>query len=132
VDLVSRRTLVTCPDPFCEWARIGVPVRLFPRWLRCSDTRRNRLAPVESGLFDLLNDPWRPEHVRYVHGCRGHGQAERIAGGEDHVARLRPGEDRPTVPRGDGGQYYDTGYRAMPLRLPGPVTTFGPLEAACS
>ena len=60
-------------DPFGDWARVGVPVRLFPRWLRCSDTRCNRLAPVESGLFTLLPDPWRPERVRYVHGCRGHG-----------------------------------------------------------
>ena len=60
-------------DPFGDWARIGVPVRLFPRWLRCSDTRCNRLAPVESRLFDLLTDPWRPERIRYVHGCRGHG-----------------------------------------------------------
>ena len=50
-----------------------MPVRLFPRWLRCSDTRCNRLAPVESRLFDLLTDPWRPERIRYVHGCRGHG-----------------------------------------------------------
>jgi hypothetical protein len=60
------------------------------------------------------------------------GQAERIADGEDHVACLRPGEDRRTVPRGAVGQYYDTGYRAVALRLPGPVTSFGPLEAACS
>lgn len=60
-------------DPFAEWSRIGVPVRLFPRWLRCSDTRCNRLAPADSGLFDLLTDPWRPERIRYVHGCRGHG-----------------------------------------------------------
>ena len=60
-------------DPFGDWARIGVPVRLFPRWLRCSDTRCNRLAPVESRLFDLLTDPWRPERIRYVHSCRGHG-----------------------------------------------------------
>lgn len=60
-------------DPFAEWSRIGVPVRLFPRWLRCSDTRCNRLAPADSGLFDLLTDPWRPERIRYVHPCRGHG-----------------------------------------------------------
>ncbi len=66
-------------DPFGEWARIGVPVRLFPRWLRCSDTRCNRLAPVESGLFDLLADQWRPERVRYVHGCRGHGHGRPTA-----------------------------------------------------
>lgn len=61
------------PDPFAEWSRVGVPVRLFPRWLRCSDTRCNRLALASSGLFDLLTDPWRPERIRYVHGCRGHG-----------------------------------------------------------
>lgn len=62
------------PDPFADWARVGVPVRLFPRWLRCSDTRCNRLAPANSGLFTLLPDQWRPERVRYVHGCRGNGQ----------------------------------------------------------
>jgi hypothetical protein len=67
------------PDPFGDWARIGVPVRLFPRWLRCSDTRCNRLAPVETGLFDLLTDPWRPERIRYVHGCRGHGPSRPTA-----------------------------------------------------
>jgi hypothetical protein len=61
-------------DPFGEWARVGVPVRLFPRWLRCSDTRCNRLAPANSGLFTLLTDQYRPDRVRYVHGCRGNGQ----------------------------------------------------------
>jgi hypothetical protein len=66
-------------DPFGDWARIGVPVRLFPRWLRCSDTRCNRLAPVESGLFELLTDPWRPDRVRYVHSCRGHGNSRPTA-----------------------------------------------------
>ena len=60
-------------DLFAEWARVGVPVRLFPRWLRCSDTRCNRLALASSGLFTLLTDPRRPERVRFVHGCRGSG-----------------------------------------------------------
>jgi Domain of unknown function (DUF1998) len=60
-------------DPFAEWTRVGVPVRLFPRWLRCSDTRCNRLAPVESGMFELLGHVYSPERIRYVHGCRGHG-----------------------------------------------------------
>jgi hypothetical protein len=76
-------------DPFGEWARVGVPVRLFPRWLRCSDTRCNRLAPVESGLFELLGDPWRPERIRYVHGCRGHGQGRPTAVPARFHARLR-------------------------------------------
>ena len=66
-------------DPFAEWARIGVPVRLFPRWLRCSDNRCNRLAPVESGLFALDSNLWRPERIRYAHGCRGHGSSRPTA-----------------------------------------------------
>src|SRR4051812_36498188 len=30
-------------SPFDEWARVGVPVTVFPRWLRC--TKCNRLFP---------------------------------------------------------------------------------------
>ena len=47
---------------------IGVPVAPFPRWMRCSlcDT----LATVESGVFKLIQDPWRPDKTEYVHeGC---------------------------------------------------------------
>lgn len=60
-------------DPFADWTRVGVPVTLFPTWLRCSDTRCNRLAPISSGLFDLLSSPYQPDRTRYVHGCRGNG-----------------------------------------------------------
>jgi hypothetical protein len=44
---------------------IGVPVAPFPRWLRCSlcDT----LATVESGVFKLIQDPYRPDRTEYVH-----------------------------------------------------------------
>lgn len=44
---------------------IGVPVAPFPRWLRCSlcDT----LATVESGVFKLVQDPYRPDKTEYVH-----------------------------------------------------------------
>ena len=66
-------------DPLGEWASIGVPVRLFPCWLRCCDTRCNRLAPVETDLFELLGDLWRPERIRYVHDCRGCGQGRPTA-----------------------------------------------------
>lgn len=59
-------------DPFAEWARVGVPVTLFPTWLRCSDTRCNRLAAADSGLFELLPSVL-PDRVRYVHSCRGNG-----------------------------------------------------------
>jgi len=47
---------------------IGVPVVPFPRWMRCSlcDT----LATVESGVFKLIQDPYRPDRTEYVHqGC---------------------------------------------------------------
>src|SRR5450759_4470278 len=47
---------------------IGVPVVPFPRWMRCSlcDT----LSTVESGVFKLIQDPWRPDKTAYVHqGC---------------------------------------------------------------
>jgi len=47
---------------------VGVPVVPFPRWMRCSlcDT----LATVESGVFKLVQDQYRPDKTEYVHqGC---------------------------------------------------------------
>ena len=46
-------------------AAIGVPVAPFPRWLRCPlcDT----LATIDSGIFKLVQDQWRPDKTRYVH-----------------------------------------------------------------
>lgn len=47
---------------------LGVPVAPFPRWMRCSlcDT----LATVDSGVFRLKQDPWRPDKTEYQHeGC---------------------------------------------------------------
>ncbi len=52
-------------DPFSEEARIGVPVSVFPRYLRCPFCQL--LAPIESGLFQLKRNPYRPETSRYVH-----------------------------------------------------------------
>lgn len=60
-------------DPFAEWARVGVPVAVFPTWLRCSDTRCNRLGRVDAGFFELLPHSYLPHLVRYVHPCRGQG-----------------------------------------------------------
>lgn len=59
-------------NPFDEWARIGVPVAAFPRWLRC--TRCRVLASADSGLFELLSDVYRPDKVRYVHSCHAQGR----------------------------------------------------------
>lgn len=60
-------------DVFAEWARTGVPVGVFPSWLRCSDTKCNRLARIDSDLFTLLGHAFQPDKVRYVHSCRGNG-----------------------------------------------------------
>jgi hypothetical protein len=49
----------------------GVPVAPFPQWLRCPVCQL--LAPVTSGLFDLLQDRYRPERTRYVHKCTTRG-----------------------------------------------------------
>ncbi len=44
---------------------IGVPVAAFPRWLRCPlcDT----LATIDSGIFKLVQDRYRPDRTRFVH-----------------------------------------------------------------
>jgi hypothetical protein len=43
----------------------GVPVRVFPGWLRCPLCRL--LAPLESGHFELRQEPFRLDRLRYVH-----------------------------------------------------------------
>lgn len=44
----------------------GIPVAPFPRWLRC--TTCSTLASIESGVFQLKKDRFRPDRTRYVHG----------------------------------------------------------------
>ncbi len=57
-------------DPFSAEALLGVPVKPFPRWLRC--VRCGLLSPFDAGLFELKERPYRPETTRFVHaGCRG-------------------------------------------------------------
>jgi hypothetical protein len=61
-------------NPFDEWAQVGVPVAVFPRWLRCP--RCNLLAPISSGLFTLKTELVRTDRTRYVHtNCSGKGRA---------------------------------------------------------
>ncbi len=48
-----------------EEQRIGVPVHVFPHWLRC--TVCGTLAQMDGGLFDLRSDPYRVDKLRYVH-----------------------------------------------------------------
>lgn len=57
-------------DPFSAEANVGVPVRPFPRWLRC--VKCGMLSPYDSGLFDLKENRYRPEATCFVHkGCTG-------------------------------------------------------------
>ena len=57
-------------DPFSAAALIGVPVKPFPRWLRC--VKCGLLSPYDTGLFKLKENRYRPESTRFVHeGCRG-------------------------------------------------------------
>lgn len=52
-------------NPFDDWARVGVPVTVFPRWLRC--TSCYRIFPVASGALKLETNPYRPDKTCYVH-----------------------------------------------------------------
>lgn len=52
-------------SPFDESTRIGIPVAPFPSWMVCPRCRL--LAPLQSGLFELQNNPYRPDRTRYVH-----------------------------------------------------------------
>ncbi|WGY46617.1 DUF1998 domain-containing protein [Vibrio sp. ABG19] len=57
-------------DRYSAEARVGVPVRPFPRWLRC--VKCGMLAEYDSGLFDIKENIYRPEQTRFVHAmCRG-------------------------------------------------------------
>lgn len=52
-------------DPLSPEALRGVPVRPFPRWLRC--VKCGLLAEYDSGLFELVPDKYRPERTRFIH-----------------------------------------------------------------
>ena len=52
------------------WAHVGIDAWPFPRWLRCSYPLCHRIAPIESGLFTLKVDPYKPHEAGYWHeGC---------------------------------------------------------------
>ena len=55
----------TSNNPYDDWARIGLPVTVFPRWLRCAAC--NRLFPVASGALKLDHNPHRVDRTRYTH-----------------------------------------------------------------
>jgi len=57
-------------DPWSAEANIGVPVRPFPRWMRC--VKCGLLSAFDTGLFEIKEYRFRPERTRFIHkGCRG-------------------------------------------------------------
>lgn len=52
-------------DPMSAEGKIGVPVRPFPRWLRC--VKCGLLAEYDSGLFEIKANLYRPEQTHFVH-----------------------------------------------------------------
>lgn len=57
-------------DVWSAEANIGVPVRPFPRWMRC--VKCGLLSPFDAGLFEIKENRFRPERTRFVHkGCTG-------------------------------------------------------------
>ena len=57
-------------DVWSAEAYIGVPVRPFPRWMRC--VKCGLLSPFDVGLFEVKENRYRPERTCFVHkGCRG-------------------------------------------------------------
>lgn len=63
-----------CPDKTSDEPEMkkidphGVPVSVFPRWLRCPLC--NTLGTVDSGLFEPLYPPFQIDRIRFIHrGC---------------------------------------------------------------
>lgn len=52
-------------DPFSPEGMVGVPVRPFPRWLRC--VKCGLLAEFDAGLFEIKPNPYKPEQTHFVH-----------------------------------------------------------------
>ena len=98
-----------------EWARIGVPVSAFPRWLRC--TKCHRLSSADSGAFDLLPNPYSPDKTRYVHGCRGEGNKRPAAVPARFVMACAAGhiDDFPWVYFAHQGQTPEAGEHTLKL-----------------
>ena len=53
------------PQGLDDAAKVGIPVSPFPTWLLCPNCRL--LAPLQSKLFDLKVNRYRPDKTCYVH-----------------------------------------------------------------
>ena len=56
-----------------DWAKVGIPVIPFPRWMRCM--RCNILSTIDGGLFTFEGNAYHPERARYEHRGCGKGKA---------------------------------------------------------
>lgn len=64
-------------NPLTAEGKIGVPVRPFPRWLRC--VKCGLLAEFDSGLFDISENIYRPELTHFVHkNCEKGGKSDAV------------------------------------------------------
>lgn len=64
-------------SPFSAEGKVGVPVRPFPRWLRC--VKCGLLAEYDSDLFDIKPSPYRPEQTHFVHkNCEKGGTGDAV------------------------------------------------------
>lgn len=63
-------------NPFQDWARVGVPVSPFPRWLRCPWGSCQYLGPIDDGQWDKdMNNPYRLDQHAYRHNnCKKRGK----------------------------------------------------------
>ena len=62
---------------FSAEGRIGVPVQPFPRWLRC--IKCGLLSEYDSGLFELKENPYRPERTHFYHrNCEKGGNPDAV------------------------------------------------------
>lgn len=64
-------------NPLSAEGKVGVPVRPFPRWLRC--VKCGLLAEYDSGLFGIKANPYRPEQTHFVHtNCEKGSNADAV------------------------------------------------------
>jgi hypothetical protein len=64
-------------DPRSAEGKIGVPVKPFPRWLRC--VKCGLLAEYDSGLFEIKENLFRPERTHFIHkNCEKGGNSDAV------------------------------------------------------
>ena len=74
-------------DVWSAEANIGVPVRPYPRWLRC--VKCGLLSPYDTGLFEIKENRYRPEWTRFVHkGCTGSNNDQKARDADAVPARF--------------------------------------------